>query len=204
MHTTKIDTEHTQNFPATLKAATLKAHQNLERLPISSNMMLPDVTMAQYRHYLEVMYKMVYEVENRYFPKLNTVFSDLPQRCKSALLYEDLRTIDGNLATAATEIFGNNKKSLSFIAGIIYVIEGSTLGGRYILKNIESQLDFENKAATSFLAGYGPSTGSMWKKFMAELSEYEAVTQSATEIIAGAQYAFEAIYSHFEKSSCSL
>lgn len=192
------------HFPTLLKQATATAHANLEQLPISSSIMKPDVTMAEYSRYLQVMYQVINEVEKRFFHVVSSVFSDMNLRAKSDLIKEDLKKIGGIPEAKSSLIFDSADKSTAFIVGIIYVVEGSTLGGRYMLKNINSVIDFGGQNATTFLDGYGNTTGSMWKKFANELSEFEAVTKSSSDIIAGAQHAFEAIHNHFLTSLVKL
>lgn len=188
------------DFPTALKEATKKPHTDLESLPIASEMMNPNVTLEQYQKYLLAMYQVINEVESQIFPQVNSVFSDLTQRSKSQLLASDLKEIGAFDLPKNQRIFDITGKSVAFLIGLLYVVEGSTLGGRYMLKNIESAIDIEGKIATTFLSGYGNSTGSMWKKFMNELSKFESTTKSSSEIIAGAQFGFQAIHRHFETS----
>ena len=49
-------------------------------------------------------------------------------------------------------------------------------------------------------AGFGGQTGSHWKKFLDALVQYEADNDSGQDIIAGAEYAFNAISGHFAKN----
>ena len=188
------------DFPASLKEATKEAHNDVESLPISSEMMNPNVTLEQYQKYLLAMFGVINEVESQIFPQVSSVFSDITQRSKSQLIASDLKEIGAFAFPTKQNIFEISGKSLPFLIGILYVIEGSTLGGRYMLKNIESAIDIDGKIATTFLSGYGNSTGSMWKKFMHELSAFESATKSSSEITAGAQFAFRAIHRHFETS----
>src|SRR5690606_14516390 len=138
-----------------------------------SRIMSPEVTVGEYKKYLELMYQVISEVESRFFPVADEIFPDLKLRRKSMLLANDIDYL-GGAHLNSDHIFGNGQPSLPFIAGIIYVIEGSTLGGRYILKNIESALNLTSHKGASFLAGYGNHTGSLWKKFMNSLEKYAA------------------------------
>jgi heme oxygenase len=51
--------------------------------------------------------------------------------------------------------------SLPAALGAFYVLEGSTLGGRFLLPEVQARL---GDVPTSFLAGYGDRTGRMWKQ----------------------------------------
>jgi heme oxygenase (biliverdin-IX-beta and delta-forming) len=55
--------------------------------------------------------------------------------------------------------------------GSLYVMEGSTLGGRLIQQNIKRCLGNDGRASCSYFNGYGKKTGSMWLSFLARLDE---------------------------------
>jgi heme oxygenase (biliverdin-IX-beta and delta-forming) len=58
--------------------------------------------------------------------------------------------------------------------GSLYVMEGSTLGGRIIRRNVERCLGDEGRASCSYFNGYGSETGAMWLLFLARLGERPA------------------------------
>lgn len=51
--------------------------------------------------------------------------------------------------------------------GVAYVIEGSTLGGRFILTKMRPRFGHLMGRATRFLEGYRDDTGTRWKQFAA-------------------------------------
>lgn len=85
--------------------------------------------------------------------------------------------------------------------GIMYVVEGSTLGGRFILKNVQENLGYNEEKGASYFSGYGNKTGSFWKKYLNSLTEFESKTNSQEEIIEGADYAFRVIGKHLSENS---
>jgi heme oxygenase (biliverdin-IX-beta and delta-forming) len=69
--------------------------------------------------------------------------------------------------------------------GSLYVMEGSTLGGRIIQRNVERCLKDAGRASSSYFNGYGARTGAMWRTFMSRLddvaeAEMESVGRGAT------------------------
>src|SRR5690606_24698100 len=90
-----------------------------------------------------------------------------------------------------TFIDKNYRGGKDFCLGMLYVTEGSTLGGLYILKHLKSMLGAD--IPCSFLAIYGEKTGPLWRKFLQELTLYidTAGEESEHKLIAGAIYAFE-------------
>jgi heme oxygenase (biliverdin-IX-beta and delta-forming) len=58
--------------------------------------------------------------------------------------------------------------------GSLYVMEGSSLGGRVIQRNVERCLQSVGLASCSYFNGYGAETGAMWRSFLARLDEVSA------------------------------
>ena len=188
-------------FLENLKNKTSIPHKNLESLPISKSIIDPNVTVEAYGLYLSLMHDVVYNLEDKIYPKVSEIFPDLNARRKMSLLENDLKCTPIEKKEQFFP-FGNTEKvSVPFAMGMVYVIEGSTLGGRYILKNIQENLGFDEENGASYFAGYGSKTGSSWKTFLQYLTDFERQTNSEDEIIAGAAYAFEAIHKHFSKHS---
>ena len=77
--------------------------------------------------------------------------------------------------------------------GSLYVMEGSTLGGRVIERHVERCLGFNGESGCSYFAGYGLNTGRMWRSFLARLDEAPAV--DAERIAIGAVATFERLTS---------
>lgn len=192
----------TATFLENLRSATAQSHTNLEALPISASIMNPEVTNAEYALYLNLMHDVVKDAEKNIFPAISEIVTDLNDRNKTHLLEQDLKSLgvvkDRDIKPLSESLSAPSK---GFAMGIFYVIEGSSLGGRVILKNINTVLghDIENGAA--YFGGYGGQTGSYWKNFLSMLTQYEAENNNADEIIAGADYAFNAISRHFSTAS---
>jgi heme oxygenase len=74
--------------------------------------------------------------------------------------------------------------------GIAYVIEGSTLGGKFILARLPPALAALRGTATAFLEGYGPATGARWKRFGAIVERHVASPGAEACAIAAARETF--------------
>lgn len=193
-----INDAATSIFLDHLRTSTHTSHQKLESLPVSASILSEMITTADYTHYLRLMYDVVYETENLIFPILADSIPDLESRMKTQLLQDDLAVL-GAEAKHQHRVFHADGFSLPFALGIMYTVEGSSLGGRFILKNIQSVLGFDENEGAMYFAGYGNKTGSRWKNFLHILTQYEQRHGGAEEIIAGAQFAFDAIHNHFLK-----
>jgi len=73
--------------------------------------------------------------------------------------------------------------------GSLYVMEGSTLGGRVIERNVGRCLGLDGRSGCSYFAGHGNATGAMWRAFLQRLDARPAA--DAERIAAGACATFE-------------
>ena len=65
--------------------------------------------------------------------------------------------------------------------GCLYVIEGATLGGQIIIKNLNFNLGLTAAAGASFCDGYGAQTGSRWKALCAAVPDEGFDSQGGAE-----------------------
>jgi heme oxygenase (biliverdin-IX-beta and delta-forming) len=189
-----------QPFLNQLRQHTQASHRALEQLPVSLSITSPSLTLEAYATYLKLMRNVLVDAEATLFPLLAEVVPDLQKRKKVQLIDSDLRFIGHPVSIASSHPLTSAHLPLSqaFALGMLYVIEGSILGGRFILKNVQETLGLSPSEGASYFAGYGDSTSSLWKNFLEALTSYEARTNSGEEIINGAEHAFRNIHRHFE------
>ena len=190
----------TTSFLENLRSKTNDSHKKLENLPVSASILSQNLTVDGYLHYLHLMHDVHVQTENVVFPILSDLIPDLEQRRKTALLENDIDAM-GTSKKDSKIVFKNAAAfSVACALGVMYTVEGSSLGGRFILKNINAVLGYDENHGAKYFAGYGNHTGSYWKNFLNILTGFEQQTGSDEEIIAGAQFAFDAIYDHFEQN----
>jgi heme oxygenase len=80
--------------------------------------------------------------------------------------------------------------------GAFYVVEGSTLGGRVILRELSAGGVAD--PALRFLDPYGPDAGSMWRSLLAVLEREGAEPDHVAAMCRGASHAF----AHAERVFC--
>lgn len=195
-----MDTTTQETFLDALRHHTKEAHENLERLDISKSILDPQVSKTAYATYLQRMAQVHESLERDIFPLLENQIPDLEERRKTVLLKRDLKALDATFPEAKN-VFETQGLTTAQAMGVFYTVEGSTLGGRFILKNINQALGLDEHNGAAYFNGYGNSTGSRWKNFLNTLTSYAATSeQTANEIIAGAAYAFEAIAQHFQEN----
>ncbi len=191
----EIEPKTTAAIPFTdrLRAETAQAHQLLEALPLSRALVGDGLTITQYVNYLATMRSFVLATERDLFPRLEKIFPDLDKRKKLHQIDRDLEFLG---ITPTESDFAFEPSSTEHAAGMLYVMEGSVLGGRYILNNVQKILKLSSDFGASYFAGYGNQTGIMWKNFLNAFSDYaDSANQNA--IIEGANQAFIGIREKF-------
>lgn len=192
------DTAETLAFSDRIKSATAEAHRRLESLPISQSIVSPSLDNDRYAHYLQLMRDVVRDLELKVYPLITPVFDDLEIRRKLDVIQSDLLHI-GAADVEDRSVFGGiSGWSIPFAAGVAYVVEGSGLGGRFILGHVRQALGYDEGGGGRYFFGYGNATGQFWKRFLDQLTRFESETGSGGDIIAGADFAFNAIHRHFE------
>ena len=180
------------NLTTRLRNATSYIHKELETLPVSKIIISPELTPAAYIDYLHRMLIIHRTIETRLFSALLEYIPDLDSRRKEMMIRNDLTAL--HASTEVADVFSDPafRNTHAFSMGMLYVSEGSTLGGQYILKNVQKTLGEQGVDATTFLNAYGPRTGSMWKTFMQQLDAYgDTLTEEEIQDVqAGATYGF--------------
>jgi heme oxygenase (biliverdin-IX-beta and delta-forming) len=169
-----------------LSAATSLLHRRLEaRLPFAT------LDVAIYRRTLEAYYGFYRPLERVLAdaaPQISGIHWD--RRIKSLALWRDLRAlglthqeIDALPQCQALPQVLSEAQTL----GVLYVIEGATLGGQVLRDRIKINLDIDHDTGGSFLNVYGSETDSLWQAFVARLLELIEPGETAQAVAAGQQ-----------------
>lgn len=181
-----------------LKAATADLHAEAER---HVRILDPDATEATYTRYLGRMFGFHAPLEDRFavHRELLAAGFDASARRKQGWLRADLSALgvrpdDLPRCPRLPDLDG-----LARGLGAAYVVEGSTLGGRFILTRMHGRLGHLRGRATGFLEGYGAATGPLWRRF-AELAESAlAAPEARAAAIAAARDTFVALTAWLEE-----
>jgi len=179
-----------KQFIIKLKSATATLHKNLEASVLSKKIMSLEVNKTDYSNYLHASLQMHSDVEWHVFPIIANVIKDSSVRKKAFLIAKDIELLEIYSKPNHTFIDDQYNKQLNFNLGIMYVTEGSTLGGLYICKNLQQVI--EPNIPQTFLTAYGEQTGKRWSDFLKMLEDHLITLDDVQkdEIIAGAVYAF--------------
>jgi heme oxygenase len=172
-----------------LREQTRAAHERAEEtLPL----MDPALDRARYREILAAFwgFHAALEPRLRAVDGLAALGLDAGRRRKLPLLEADLRALgeDPSRLPAAPEV--PRVDGVPAALGVMYVLEGATLGGRVISRHLAS-LGIGPETGGAFFGGYGDATGEMWKAFAGATGAYaEAHPESTGAMVSAADETF--------------
>ncbi|WP_017905508.1 biliverdin-producing heme oxygenase [Pseudomonas asplenii] len=118
---------------------------------------------------------------------------DLAPRLKAQTLYHDLHTlglsdeaIDDLPSCQALPVIDSGAACL----GVLYVLEGATLGGQILRREIARRLGLEADSGAAFLNVYGESTGRRWRDFIEYLGSHSMDADEREAAVIAAQSTF--------------
>jgi heme oxygenase len=116
---------------------------------------------------------------------IHRILTDWDDRRRAALLLDDLQALD---AVLPGEIVPPPVDGEARQLGIAYVLEGSRLGGKLLLRRALGHPDSRVRSATRYLShGAGRD---LWSSFLVRLETSSAVREAPAEAVAGAREAF--------------
>lgn len=168
-----------------LKQNTAEYHDAAEKLFNSEKIFNKTFTLEDYKKIIHINYLMLLHSEDKIFKSLSYRFSEklqLNQRRKLPLIQKDLKSLSlqNRTATYTLEI-ENEHEAL----GMLYVIEGSTLGGNVIARQLSKTEGFDD-ITFNFFGCYQENTGSMWKVFK-DVLDSEVSKENYEEVLSGAK-----------------
>jgi heme oxygenase len=146
--------------------------------------------------------------------RLLTVFSDweafsftFPSPSHGACLAGDLTALGvdpDELPRIASHLLPD-LSSFAHAVGTLYVLEGATLGGRLILRDLETRLGASIAGATRFFGGRGEAVGPRWQNFRAALDRFGCrQPELRADVVIGAERAFRAFLDWFAPFSTTV
>jgi heme oxygenase (biliverdin-IX-beta and delta-forming) len=117
-------------------------------------------------------------------------------RRKASLLASDLALLtgDNNHANRVTKIeWLPAMDTIGRAFGAMYVMEGSTLGGRFIAPHVATLFGLQSGFGNAYFEGYGLRTGSMWNAFR-ETASANVPPEEQDEAVAAAIATFDGLH----------
>jgi len=155
-----------------LRSATAVQHKTLEaRLPLTH----PELDLGTYTRIIQAYYGFHAPLQRQIETFLGAEAFD-PERQKTPALLKDLHAL--GLSTAQINALPlctslPTLDSEARLLGIMYVMEGATLGGQVLRRIIADRLAIGADNGGEFLDVYGRDTGRLWKAFLKQLAGFD-------------------------------
>lgn len=172
-----------------LRRETADAHAAIERVALATRFLDDPVAYGRYLAALHGFYAGVEDALAR-VPDLERWLPDLTERRKAPWLAEDLRALDvGPLAPMAASY-----PDVASALGAGYVVEGATLGGRWILAHLAPGIPSD---ARRFFTGYGAATRSRFVTYCHAVEQHahqDRIVSAAVQTFRSMQAWLEAAF----------
>ncbi len=193
-----------------LKTATNAIHLRLDKSSFFAALANKNLPIESYVNYLQAMAGIngtfEKEIQNADHPLLNIVWESSMEKLPAILVdleslnstqIEDIPlAIDGMLDTIKFIRICRVENPLRLL-GIMYVLEGSTLGGRILKKMMLANFNFPDDNGVMFLDHYKEKKQTHWEEFKAKINALELSPNDQEAIIETACYFFKKIESIF-------
>lgn len=183
-----------------LRQATHPHHIRLHNHPILVDLTQPELSLTKYRKILRAYSHFYAAVEGKISVYLTQHPCTFPygERYKLPWLKEDLAFFHDDMAEpvqgmSQTFSLPEIETAGQFI-GVLYTIEGSTLGGQAISRSLAKHHGLTSLKGARFFNGYGENTSPMWENFLCfteSISDNDVECGSAVKSACDTFQAFE-------------
>jgi len=196
-----------QSPSAVLRSSTADAHTRAERSPFQRAMISGRLPRAQYLAFLIAM-RAVWRTLEEVAPRIpagaaRATLLD-PQRFRTSDIDRDLAHLGAESAVANAD--GTNAAATDFAAriraladasptallGVLYVLEGSTNGGRYIARSLRRAFALTGEDGIAFQDPYGDAQPELWAAWKTALDRV-VMPSDVPLLVATAKETFDAI-----------
>jgi heme oxygenase len=179
-------------FIARLRESTQKAHRSVEKqVPLMSK----QLNLTGYIHYLNRVLGYHHALEQTLEQRHPGLLQQLQIALRTPLLIQDLNDLHiGTDPWPAAPDSLPDMSTLAQAAGVLYVFEGSSLGGQVISAHLQKKLSL-NGQGTGYLLPYGDNPYPHWREFQNFLQMTASTPSHEDEIITSAIDTF----THFEQ-----
>lgn len=163
-----LPTDRVQDARYQLRSGTHGEHVRLNQHPMLVGLTRPDYPIPRYRMLMAAYYHFYSAVEDGIEQFGDEVFQYSPRR-KLPWLLEDLAYLETDpLATENLPLQAlpdMTPADVPELAGMLYTIEGSTLGGRVISRHLSTHLGLSPDRGGRFFSAYSHLTDHRWHQF---------------------------------------
>lgn len=195
---------HSHDSPSLLQLLKTETRPHHERAENVVRLMAPELTVSGYRAHLEALHALHAVLEAHVATHLEAAHPALrvAERRKLHLLHEDLRALghdEASLARLPALPRAPDVPGVPEALGVLYVLEGSTLGGQLILRHLVRHFEGTPVGGFAFFRAYGEGVGPMWKSLVETLPRACPDPSLVPRVIRGAQDTFDAFEARFRE-----
>ena len=170
------------NLRTLLRDATHPHHVQLNRHLLLAGLIQPNYPLNHYHTLLGTYYQLYALLEERInlFLKCHPEAFVYDERCKLPWLINDLAFFQIDplalppLSPSATDFL--TIETVGQLVGVLYVVEGSTLGGQMISQLLAKNLGFTRDTGSCFFTGYDENTQPFWQRLLLFWIPYLPIT----------------------------
>ncbi len=181
-----------------IKEKTKAQHEAVEAKLYASKIFEGRYTLADYETLIQLHYDFIVHFEKAVFSAFGPATAEglnLERRRKLPLIVQDLQ----QLKICVSENSSATVLSAAEAFGVLYVMEGATLGGTVIARQLSKYKNFKD-LSFNYLNCYGAETGPLWKQFL-RVIDTEMASEEYGAVLAGAERAYHFMLSRLEGSA---
>lgn len=175
-----------------LREAVWPAHQRLEQASPMAAVVQGTATKQEYAAALAALYGVVEPLEQNIQRFLDAQYPGEPALApystghwrRSALLEQDLRQLLESSSPMADVPFCDSLPRISTLdqaLGMLYVLEGSRLGGQVIAESVQRHLGLDSATGCAYFSGNGQDPLPVWRHFKSLLEEQATQSQAVID-----------------------
>ncbi len=119
-------------------------------------------------------------------PSWQAFMPDYLRRVKTPRLRQDLNALGlspSRIREIPMSLSVPSLNGLAQVFGAMYVLEGATLGGRIISRQLQERFGYDETYGAAFFTGYGEDTGTMWQRFCERLNALDLTPEERQQTI---------------------
>ncbi|WP_010516956.1 biliverdin-producing heme oxygenase [Croceivirga radicis] len=179
-----------------LKNDTKAAHVRVEKVMVKELKAIN--SLEDYGKLLERLFLFYNPLESKVHQYIDqSILPDIERRKHTQWILKDLNALNYTVNTS-TESKTQQITSTAYAVGVLYVMEGSTMGGQIISKMLKKQLGANT--STYYFDSYSDETMDMWLSFKNSIAQYETHLDKE-EVFKGANETFSSLKEWLELTS---
>lgn len=149
-----------------LRDATRASHHLIDHHPLLAPLVRADLSRRDYARALRAMLHIHLPLQSVLMEAMAQTGGGHELADRVAWLFDDLSVLDDGNITAQPAWQPPPIEGPAALAGVLYVIEGSTMGGQVIARQIEASLGYTATCGARFFNAWGVETIQRWQAFL--------------------------------------